>query len=51
MEATQVVMATFPSEDGAEKAVEQLEDMAKAGSIEIIEAAVISRERRWRDRR
>ena len=43
MEATQVVMATFPTEDGADKAVEQLEAMAKAGSIEIIEAAVISR--------
>ena len=43
MEATQVVMATFPTEDGAEKAVEQLEAMAKAGSIEIIEAAVINR--------
>lgn len=44
MEATQVVMATFPTESGAEEAVGQLEAMAKAGSIEIIEAAVISRD-------
>jgi uncharacterized membrane protein len=36
-------MATFPSEDGADKAVEQLEQMAKDGSIEIIEAAVVRR--------
>ena len=43
MEATQIVMATFPTEDGAAAAAEQLEAMAKAGSIEIIEGAVISR--------
>ncbi len=43
MEATQIVMATFPSENGADQAVEQLKQMASDGSIEIIEAAVIKR--------
>jgi uncharacterized membrane protein len=43
MEATQIVMATFPSESGADQAVEQLKQMARDGSIEIIEAAVIRR--------
>lgn len=45
MEATQVIMATFPTEDGADAAVAQLEAMAKAGSIEIIEGAVIKRDK------
>lgn len=43
MEATQIMMATFPSENGADEAVKQLEQMAGRGSIEIIEAAVIRR--------
>ena len=43
IEATQIVMATFPSENGADQAVEQLKQMASDGSIEIIEAAVIKR--------
>ena len=36
MEATQVIMATFPTEDGADAAVAELEAMSKAGSIVII---------------
>jgi uncharacterized membrane protein len=44
MEAARILMATFPSESGADEAVTQLEAMAKAGSIEILEAAVVSRD-------
>lgn len=43
MDAARILMATFPTEDGADESVAQLEAMAKAGSIEILEAAVVSR--------
>ena len=43
MEAAEIMMATFPTVDGAAEAVAELEEMAKAGTIEIIEAAIVAR--------
>lgn len=43
MDAVRIMMATFPSPEGATEAVDQLEVMAKAGSIKIVDAAVVSR--------
>lgn len=43
MDAVEILMATFPTVDGASGAVEELEVMAKAGTIEIIEAAIVAR--------
>lgn len=39
----EIFMATFPTEDGAEQAVDTLEEMAKRDTIEIIDAAVLTR--------
>lgn len=38
------MMATFPTEDGASGAMESLKDMAKDGTIDIVDAAVLTRE-------
>ncbi len=43
MDAVEVMMATFPTVDGASGAVAELEVMARAGTIEIIEAAIVAR--------
>ena len=43
-EAYEVMMATYPTMDGAAESVATLEEMAKAGSIEIIDAAVLTRD-------
>jgi uncharacterized membrane protein len=43
MDAVRIMMATFPTTEGATGAVDQLEAMAKAGSIKIVDAAVVSR--------
>ncbi|MFQ5967931.1 MAG: DUF1269 domain-containing protein [Acidimicrobiia bacterium] len=42
-ESYEVFMATFPDTEGASGAVSTLEDMAKQGSIDIVDAAVITR--------
>ena len=42
-ESYEVFMATFPNTEGASSAVSTLEDMAKQGSIDIVDAAVITR--------
>lgn len=44
MDAVRIMLATFPTPEGAGEAVEQLEAMAAAGSIQIIDAAVVSRD-------
>ena len=44
MDAVEIMMATFPTVDGASEAVGELEGMAKAGTIEIIEAAIVARD-------
>jgi uncharacterized membrane protein len=43
-ESYQIMMATFPTEDGASGAMEVLKDMAKDGTIDIVDAAVLTRE-------
>jgi len=43
-ESYQIMMATFPTEDGASGAMEALKDMAKDGTVDIIDAAVLTRD-------
>lgn len=43
-ESYRIMMATFPTEDGASGAMESLKDMAKDGTIDIVDAAVLTRE-------
>ena len=40
----EIMMAVFPTEDGAKAAVDELEEMAKTNTIEIVYAAVIVRD-------
>jgi uncharacterized membrane protein len=40
----EIMMAVFPTEDGAQAAVDELEAMAKNDTIEIVDAAVLVRE-------
>lgn len=40
----QIMMATYPTEGGAEEAMGVLKDMAKDGTIDIIDAAVLTRD-------
>jgi uncharacterized membrane protein len=44
MEGFEIMMATYPSEDGAQKAMDVLKDMAKDGTIDIVDAAVLTRD-------
>lgn len=44
VEGFEIMMATFPTEDGASGAMDVLKDMAKDGTIDIVDAAVISRD-------
>lgn len=43
-EAYKIAMATFPDEEGAGKALDTLEGMAKDGTIDVIDAAVLIRD-------
>ena len=40
----QIMMATYPTEDGASRAMDVLKDMAKEGTIDIVDAAVLTRD-------
>ena len=44
VEGFEIMMATFPTEDGASGAMDVLKDMAKDGTVDIVDAAVISRD-------
>ncbi len=44
MEGFEIMMATYPSEDGAQKAMDVLKDMAKDGTIDVVDAAVLTRD-------
>ena len=39
-----IMMATFPNEDGGSGAMEALKDMAKDGTVDIVDAAVLTRD-------
>ena len=39
-----VMLATFPTEDGASGAMEALKDMAKDGTVDVVDAAVMKRD-------
>ena len=40
----QIMMATYPTKDGASGAMDVLKDMAKEGTIDIVDAAVLTRD-------
>ena len=40
----QIMMATYPTKDGASRAMDVVKDMAKEGTIDIVDAAVLTRD-------
>ena len=44
VEGYEIMMATFPTEDGASGAMDVLKDMAKDGTVDIVDAAVLTRD-------
>ena len=43
VEGYEIMMATYPTEGGAAGAMDILKQMAKDGSVDIVDAAVLSR--------